>query len=265
MSLLLRLCLKIQLLLTTALFTDGEYSHALENQQQNKLSEVILGSGDIRSSNDCIPGHIELTPLRLLTREQEPMFVASIPTCKTRAILTAEQAIEIFKMKLSSQPAVRIKNLSACKVAFAYGVSEKTVRDIWKGRTWLRETMHFDPAHIVMAARRRPPGRPRLHPQSNNPTVHPVINIMRRKSKLNVAAGSNQIASGLLTDPSALVSQVAQKMPSIMDEVRRTDSANSFNGFPLLLIGSHPWPAADVPQLPESSCANDPFHDDWRY
>jgi hypothetical protein len=34
--------------------------------------------------------------------------------------------------------------LTATKAAVVYGVSEKAVRDIWKGRTWARETWRFD-------------------------------------------------------------------------------------------------------------------------
>ena len=55
---------------------------------------------------------------------------------KPRALLTAGQAIEIFKQKKSG--------FSAGKVAGGYGVSEKAVRDIWKGRTWSKMTNHLD-------------------------------------------------------------------------------------------------------------------------
>jgi hypothetical protein len=34
---------------------------------------------------------------------------------------------------------------SSSKVSRMYGVSEKTIRDIWVGRTWKAETRHLDP------------------------------------------------------------------------------------------------------------------------
>ena len=38
----------------------------------------------------------------------------------------------------------------AAKVAIEFGVSDKTVRDIWKGRTWTKETLHLDTARVVV-------------------------------------------------------------------------------------------------------------------
>ena len=57
-----------------------------------------------------------------------------------RARLTQDQAIEIFKMRSSAS--------SAISIAESHRVSEKTVRDIWIGRTWSRETCHLDMARI---------------------------------------------------------------------------------------------------------------------
>jgi hypothetical protein len=58
---------------------------------------------------------------------------------KTRAALTEEQAIEIFKVRLQNETTTcgRVK---AVTVANMYGVNEKTVRDIWNGRTWKKQT-----------------------------------------------------------------------------------------------------------------------------
>ncbi len=51
-----------------------------------------------------------------------------------------------------------MKPSTAVYIARTYGVSEKTVRDIWKGRTWSKETWHLDTARIVSIKR---PGRPK--------------------------------------------------------------------------------------------------------
>ena len=55
-----------------------------------------------------------------------------------RAILTEQQAIEIFRIR--SQNSTPILMLGATFVAKRYGINERTVRDIWKQRTWTRAT-----------------------------------------------------------------------------------------------------------------------------
>ena len=75
---------------------------------------------------------------------------------KPRAILTQDQAVEIFMLK---PPALDSKSRkSSHRVAQKYNVSEKTVRDIWTGRTWHAETKHLDPCRP--ARKSGPPGRP---------------------------------------------------------------------------------------------------------
>ena len=73
---------------------------------------------------------------------------------KARAVLTAEQAVMIFQIKLSNQALTKRQRISLCSVARSYGVSEKAVRDIWKGRTWLRETTRIDPGRPLPVALR---------------------------------------------------------------------------------------------------------------
>jgi len=58
-------------------------------------------------------------------------------------ILTAEQAIDIYRCKPTSMPAfvcadqvVRGSNRSSVPLAKTYGVSPKAIRDIWNRRTW---------------------------------------------------------------------------------------------------------------------------------
>ena len=81
--------------------------------------------------------------------------LASIQACKTRTILTTEEAIEIFRIYLSNnrKPSKAGATASAAKVAAAFKVNEKTIRDIWSGRTWIRELMHLDPARACSRQR----------------------------------------------------------------------------------------------------------------
>jgi hypothetical protein len=94
----------------------------------------------------------------------EPTFspkLSNIQACKTKVTLQEAQVIQILRFKLSNdRPG--IKKVSPSVLAKEYGISEKAVRDIWKGRTWLRETMHLDPSLAALASRLRPPGRPRV-------------------------------------------------------------------------------------------------------
>jgi hypothetical protein len=82
----------------------------------------------------------------------------SIPISnKPRSILTAVQAVEIFRHSLKN--ILDPTRKSAAALSRAYGVNEKTVRDIWNGRTWAEETQPLVPHRPIRHS--GPPGRPR--------------------------------------------------------------------------------------------------------
>ena len=111
----------------------------------------------------------------------------SVQACKTRTILTLQQAIQIFEIKLVHQDSRTLdsKCFTASAVARSFGVSEKAIRDIWRGRTWVRETMHLDPASAAAKAYRlRLPGRPRGHETKSRKCYPPT------SDKLEYAAGT---------------------------------------------------------------------------
>ena len=57
------------------------------------------------------------------------------PMCiKLKTCLGVSQVLQIFRSKMEDS------KLAATHVARAYGVSEKTIRDIWLGRTWKHAT-----------------------------------------------------------------------------------------------------------------------------
>ncbi len=70
---------------------------------------------------------------------------------KPRAVLSRAEAIEIYLCKLARVTA-HPPAPSAAAVARAFAVSEKTVRDIWKGRTWAHETSAIVPAPRLPAS-----------------------------------------------------------------------------------------------------------------
>ena len=67
---------------------------------------------------------------------------------KRRIILTQWQAAEIYEMKPESGPAVSHRRSASQSrlVAERYGVSSKTVRDIWNKKTWIFATIHLHAA-----------------------------------------------------------------------------------------------------------------------
>ncbi len=71
---------------------------------------------------------------------------------KPRARLTDYQVVQVFKFKLDSP------QLSSSALANLYRVNEKTIRDIWKGRTWSRKTWHLDTSRPLQL---KQPGRPK--------------------------------------------------------------------------------------------------------
>ena len=77
------------------------------------------------------------------------------PNAKPRAVLTAEDAVQIFRR---SPRCDRLSSATATTLGREYGVSEKAVRDIWTARTWADETRHLDPQRPPRESKH--PGRP---------------------------------------------------------------------------------------------------------
>jgi hypothetical protein len=68
------------------------------------------------------------------------------PASSKRQQLTSREAAEIFELRPRSKAgkALRRGSMLLCKtIAPKYGVSAKTIRDIWRGRTWLHATEHL--------------------------------------------------------------------------------------------------------------------------
>ena len=89
---------------------------------------------------------------------KDAKFPQRIVSFKMRAKLTAEDALDIFRFKESM--------ISASKLSKKYGVTEKAVRDIWTGRTWLRETSCLDASRSLQPKKMgRPLGRKDAKPR----------------------------------------------------------------------------------------------------
>ena len=94
----------------------------------------------------------------------------------SRARITEADVLKIYSDKGSG--------LSASKICQQFGISEKAVRDIWKGRTWAREIARLDPSSSFLVKKL---GRP-IGSKDKIPRKKPTIQTRLETSK---AADSN--------------------------------------------------------------------------
>ena len=147
----------------------------------------------------------------------------------------------IFQIKLSNQALTKRQRISLCSVARSYGVSEKAVRDIWKGRTWLRETTRIDPGRPLPVA---------LRSLASAVSTEQISNATGWWDKDQTKSYANaDLTTGCLIDADMLV----------------TGNTTSRIRSGSVGYGGRPWSTDEAAPLPESSRTDDPFHDDWRY
>ena len=157
----------------------------------------------------------------------------SIQACKTRTILTLEQALQIFEIKLDNSNPLSGRRTAAA-VARSFGVSEKTVRDIWIGRTWVREMMHLDPARAAKACNLKLPGRPK---RSTTAIDHECTSANRHSICFLYECAVESTPSN----------SIYTAFSTICEEQSDTSTEPTSQG----MIWEY------------SSNSNDPFHDDW--
>jgi len=67
----------------------------------------------------------------------------------SRSVLTKDQVHQIFALKEKSYVSnLHTKYTNVTITSKAFGVSDKTIRDIWSGRTWCQETGMPRKAHL---------------------------------------------------------------------------------------------------------------------
>ena len=162
---------------------------------------------------------------------------------KQRARLTETNVIAIFQSKSSGAQATSIGK--------AFGVSEKAIRDIWKGRTWAKETWHLEPSRLLETKQiGRPRGRkdsmPRkrkivvdelISPDSiGSSFVHPYFRQQSSRYNLNDITDHDLIRQFCITKP---VDGYAQEHETSIDEE-------------LCQWDKSIW------------CESDPFQQDWK-
>lgn len=200
---------------------------------------------------------------------------ASVRACKTRAVLSEEQAVQIFMIRIANSQSLA-ESIHPEQVAIWFGISEKTVRDIWKGRTWRRETMHLDANCMRSACKLRLPGRPKGS-QTKAKGVHGTgptnASIDAAHSSAAYPAVPLEYASAVAISKASCnksPASVSIKMPdgtSIGQFTSHAYLSSSLGRSTQQAWECSPvapsWFTGAVDPLPESSRPEDPFHDDW--
>jgi hypothetical protein len=99
-----------------------------------------------------------------------------------RAILTEQQAIEIFGFRFSTS--LSMTAASALVVAKRYSVNERTVRDIWNLRTWANATLFLAGGAGPIAKEKmgRPLGSKDVRPRKEKHAARPAMSSERSTS-----------------------------------------------------------------------------------
>ena len=175
---------------------------------------------------------------------EDPNSKASLSHLARRAVLSTQQARDIF---MSKPPPSTSKRCHASQLSKAYGVSPKTIRDVWVGRTWYRETYLLDqtkPASSERLERKR--GRPK------------GAKDVKPRSKKN-AGDKNQPSSlktGNAAAPPVLTTVAGLRSHTKYAVLRRIDFRNST---------AIDWADYLSKNLCRFSPFIDPFHGDWAF
>eukprot|EP00292_Cryptomonas_paramecium_P021720 CAMPEP_0113682330 /NCGR_PEP_ID=MMETSP0038_2-20120614/12587_1 /TAXON_ID=2898 /ORGANISM="Cryptomonas paramecium" /LENGTH=167 /DNA_ID=CAMNT_0000601355 /DNA_START=23 /DNA_END=523 /DNA_ORIENTATION=+ /assembly_acc=CAM_ASM_000170 len=164
--------------------------------------------------------------------------MAAAQTCrvrKSRTTLSPQQAREIYMVQATrsmQRHSIFQRGMSAAAVARQFGVTEKVVRDIWKGRTWCRENS-LQVHHLE--------GDPHLEPQQHENPSGPRYPNQFKELPIN----SSEIPS-----------------PKQTSSERKWDNgANTIRNNDICVI---PFPLAPPCfELSNMSGIDDPFRVDW--
>ena len=186
---------------------------------------------------------------------------------RKQTILTSEAAIEIFNLRPALKTPIgdAANQLRSSTVAKVFGVSPKTVRDIWVGRTWYRQTLPLDPERLNTSER--------LSKQMGRPKGSKDKSLRSRRQRVQTEEqGLNPGSSLHLPNPvvQPTASPIQQRELSTIDAAIASfypdacmRSAMLHADFALARGQAHTSdafvPGGYFPQR------HDPFHNDWGY
>ena len=106
-----------------------------EQEDNKRLNSEEEGSGDVPSS--------PATELSMHDSKSQGLNRRFKPASSKMLQLSAEDACEIYNMRPRNSKERRGSMVQCKTIAPKYGVSAKTIRDIWRGRTWILATKHL--------------------------------------------------------------------------------------------------------------------------
>ena len=135
----------------------------------------------------------------------------SAPAARAVCVLTAEQAVTIF---LARKERTGKRGTVANRLACRYGVSPRTVRDIWNLRTWTEATRpQWSSADFACAAKKESMKRGCASPDARNP---------------DAAHGEWKLSADWLTPGEELE---RDEFDHVLDYILASDPARSFDIF----------------------------------
>jgi hypothetical protein len=121
------------------------------------------------------------------------------PAGSKRQQLTAEDAVEIFAMRPKDKGTKISKrgSMVKCKIIGPqFGVSPKTIRDIWRGRTWTDATKNLWTLGDTPPTRKNPSNPKSRNREAHSDTMHRTITTENTR-KATLFSTGREIPSGL--------------------------------------------------------------------
>ena len=173
----------------------------------------------------------------------------------TRTILSSDQARVIFKSKPSGKCSKRSK---AVELARIFGVSPKTIRDIWVGRTWYRATCQLDSTKPICTERlEKKLGRPR-----GSKDIKPRARKLPDVYHLDDSLPCEQL--NIIKTEAAEQKSSFELQP--MSRASLHEQCCSPLGFRCHATLCQSTPVDWILELPAAQLQfTDPFHDDWAF
>ena len=167
----------------------------------------------------------------------------------SRCVLSETQVLDIFRFKASEseiEAGIKSTSLAIVQVAKLFGISTKTVRDIWLRRTWYRTTLPLEPTRSdTMERLGKRPGRPRGIKDSKPRMRKAEVKGLRTK----IVEDHSETVKAVLADMDEHRAKPVNPWTYSVDTPTLKPQDRPFE--PLLKCGEHDFV--------------DPFHDDWKY
>ena len=177
-------------------------------------------------------------------------------SARTRAKLTTNDAVKIFQSS----------SIPAGKVANVYGISEKAVRDIWKGRTWAKETWH-------MSKTRLPPNTRIGRPSGSRDSKPRKTRFLQLNSSLTGIAAATEFPSSCTVKQmhqtpiqAKIVGFTLHDLNDLSVPKNKADNSDSDASIPIhtATIDDQLFDWEQDLRHPRSVSTLDPFRQDWK-